>query len=176
MAQVDWEQIKIEYITSAISQRKLAEKHNLSYNTLRRMAEKYKWAEGRRKYSAKVAAKTIEKTAEKRSNKLAKLSVSADLLCERIETALKDPDGLFIEMDNGKKIFNTKAVRNLSGAIRDLTATIRNLHDIPTKAEKEAMKIARERLELEKKKAETDKAIEDGLGVVLIPEVLEEDE
>jgi len=57
-------------------------------------------------------------------------------------------------------------------AIKELTATMRNLHQIPTEAEKIAMRIALRRLELEETKAAREFSIDTSdnmTGVIEIP-------
>ena len=77
----NWIEIKNEYITSNISQRKLAEKHDIPYITLRQRAEKEKWYAEKKKNMDKVIAMTAQKTMEKISEKL------ADSQAESVEAA-----------------------------------------------------------------------------------------
>lgn len=55
-----WDDIKTEYITTDIGTRPLAEKHNVSYSTLRKRAEREKWAQKRTQYSAAKGADRIK--------------------------------------------------------------------------------------------------------------------
>ena len=65
---MDWAAIKREYITTGISQRALAEKHGVSYRTLRDHAKKEAWfatrAQIRRESDAKTIENAIDLTAE----------------------------------------------------------------------------------------------------------------
>ncbi len=63
--EIDWIAVKNEYINTNISQRKLAETYNVSYNTLKDKAHKEKWAEDKKKQHIKITSKTHQKTAEK---------------------------------------------------------------------------------------------------------------
>lgn len=49
---------------------------------------------------------------------------------------------------------DTKALKDLTGVLKDLTGLVRDLYGIPTQAQAEAQRIAAERLELDRKKAE----------------------
>lgn len=61
----DWAKIKREYVTTDISTRALAEKHGVSYGTLRDRAKREGWASARMEHRSKVVANTEQKTAEK---------------------------------------------------------------------------------------------------------------
>ena len=50
---MDWERIKAEYIAGGTSYRKLAEKYNVSFSTLRKVAAKEHWSELRNNVGAK---------------------------------------------------------------------------------------------------------------------------
>lgn len=83
---INWLKIKEEYITTSISQRDLADKHGVSYNTLMKRATKEKWLELREK----AEKKATEKLLQKQGNKL--LSVyekSLDLLEELLDSRPK---------------------------------------------------------------------------------------
>lgn len=65
---IDWEAIKIEYITTSISTRDLARKHGVKYSTLRDRAAREGWCAERYRHTSKVVAKTEQKTAEAASD------------------------------------------------------------------------------------------------------------
>ena len=50
MAKPNWKKIKQEYITSEIGMRPLAEKHGVSFNTLKKHAIPEQWALAREQY------------------------------------------------------------------------------------------------------------------------------
>lgn len=93
---VDWLKIKNEYINGGGSYRKLAEKHGVSFDTLRRRAKRENWQDLREKQCHKIATKaaqkTAEKIAEKEANRVAKLLSVSDQLVVRIEQAIKELD------------------------------------------------------------------------------------
>lgn len=70
---VEWDKIKHEYISSNTSYRKLAEKYNVAFGTLRKRAAKEKWVEKRNIYRHKTDTKIIEKSSENRSDTLVDL-------------------------------------------------------------------------------------------------------
>lgn len=96
----DWIKIKTEYINGNISYRKLAEKHNVSFNTLKDIAVQEKWFEKRKEQHNKIAIraqqKTAEKLAEKEADRLMRISNAADRLLEKIEEATEQLDQFIV--------------------------------------------------------------------------------
>lgn len=104
---MDWKQIKAEYIAGGTSYRKLAEKHGVSFSTLRKVAAKEQWTELRNKAGAKADTKLIETLSTKEANKAVSIVGVADKLLEKIaEIAdrVGDPD----------------SIKKLTSAIKDL--------------------------------------------------------
>lgn len=83
---INWLKIKEEYITSSISQRDLADKHGVSYNTLMKRATKEKWLELREKAEKKATAKLLQKQGDKL---LSVYEKSLDLLEELLDSRPK---------------------------------------------------------------------------------------
>lgn len=67
---VDWLKIKTEYINGNISLRKLAEKSDISYSQLAKVAASEKWNEARESQRIKTESRTNRKTEEKISDAL----------------------------------------------------------------------------------------------------------
>ena len=60
---MDWSKIKAEYIAGGISYRSLAQKYNISFNTLKRIAVKEGWATLRDKAYNKATTKMVNEVA-----------------------------------------------------------------------------------------------------------------
>ena len=60
---MDWSKIKAEYIAGGISYRSLAQKHNISFNTLKRIAVKEQWSKLRDKAYNKATTKVVNDIA-----------------------------------------------------------------------------------------------------------------
>lgn len=56
---VNWNKVKTEYITTDISQRKLADKHGIPYPTLRKRCRTEAWYEQKKAYCSKVVTKAV---------------------------------------------------------------------------------------------------------------------
>lgn len=97
---VNWTKIRNEYINGNISYRKLAEKHGISFNTLKDKAVAEKWYEKRKEQHNKIQTQTQQKTAEKlaerEANRLLRISDAADRLLEKIEEATEQLDQFIV--------------------------------------------------------------------------------
>lgn len=200
MQDIDWKQIKTEYITGKMSYRKLSEKYNVPESTLSRRGKEEKWVLKRRQHCDKVVAKSTDKIARKEAARLAKLRTAADAMAEvingifvdeqqfhrhivqRKEKGIKTDETLGVykyEMEEAEeKIFpkyDTKAIRELTAAMKDLTAILRDLYGVPNMQQVDAMRIAQARLELDQQKNTMDMDRED-TGIVYMPSVLPDDE
>lgn len=86
---IDWAAIRAEYIAGGISQRKLAAKYGITYNTLRRRAESGEWAAEREKQERKSAAKAAQKTANAVASNAVKIERAKGMLIDRIIRAIE---------------------------------------------------------------------------------------
>lgn len=179
----DWNAAELEYVTTNISLEKLAESIGCSPTTVKKYAAKGGWAAKRKEYKQKVVRKATGKTATKASSVLRKAWGAAgkfvdiiDREADRITAMqamsfqlLKRGEKLAEEGDEaeaqelaqvGQELMavsvSAKDMAQLSGALDKLTDTIRKAADLPTKAEREAMKNAAERLALQKQIAQAD--------------------
>ena len=183
MADVDWLVIKMEYITTDLSLRVLAEKHGVSRTTIGHRSKTEGWVEARRQHRLKIETKTSERIANKEANKLARLAATADKALDVVVKAFDDPDQFnryivetteeyavpeITEEEDGDSHavgmrrwsheerfakVDTKALKDLTTVLKDLTGLMRNIYGIPTQPEAEAQRIAAERLKLEQQKA-----------------------
>lgn len=183
MANVDWEKVRIEYITTDTSQSKLAKKYGLPKSTIAQRSLRESWVEKREQFKSKVETKTLNKTANSEANRLARLMETTAKAIDVAVRAFEDdmqfnrylverrekyaaPDIEGDSEDNAKAITerqwteeqtfrktDTKALKDITGVLKDLTGLMRDFYNIPTPAQAEAQRIAAERLELEKLKA-----------------------
>ena len=108
MSNVDWIKIKNEYVNSNISQRDLAQKYIIPYQTLRDRAAKENWFEKKKiqrsKIGAKTEQKTAEKIAEKEADRLTRIKTAADRLLDKIEEATEQLDNHFVKNKKKTKV------------------------------------------------------------------------
>lgn len=182
--EIDWKPIKTEYITTTISLRKLADKYHVGYTRLAALCAKQGWVSQREKYAEKCVAKATQKAAQKEINHLARLIDATTKAVGVAAEAFEDDqqfnryivqDGVAGAFETTEKIFakvDTKALKELTGVLKDLTTLMRDFYNIPTPAQAEAQRIAAERLEMEKRKAEADRT-DDSIEVVIAGEAEE---
>ena len=195
MADVNWEKIKLEYITTDTSQTKLAKKYGVPLSNIARRCTKEKWVELRDNYKRDVTVKTAKKSANREANRLARLMDTTSKAIDVTVKAFGDPDQFnryivekrekygfptaasdsedetaliserqWSEEQIFKKI-DTKALKDLTAVLKDLTGLMRDFYNLPTPAQAEAQRIAAERLELEKRKADAAENDTDGIEV-----------
>ena len=189
----DWDAIKTEYITGHVSYRQLSKKYNISLSTVGVRAGREEWAEKRRLYRNKVATKSIEKASERESNRLANLMEATSRAIDVVVGSFADTEqfnrylverrerytGAYIADEDSppidertwteEQVFkktDTKALKEMTSVLKELTGLMRDFYNLPTPAQAEAQRIAAERLELDKRKADADKA-DDTIVVVL---------
>lgn len=93
MSHVDWEMIKAEYLQGGISYRKLADKHGVSFSTLRARAIKEKWSDKRDEVCNKAATKVEQKIVSQRAKDIELLDRSRTLLIQKLHRSIeKFPD------------------------------------------------------------------------------------
>lgn len=108
--QKKWNKIKAEYIQGNLSYRKLAEKHGVSFSTLRKRASVEKWTDLKNKKCEMVGTKIAESVATKEAKRVDVFNEIADMLLSRIASGIAD----------GTLMANAKGMRDITGAIKDL--------------------------------------------------------
>ena len=112
----DWDLLRTEYVSSSISIRELAEKHNCSEDAIEKRSYRESWAEARRKLSAEVLAKADAELAESRAKELIKFNEEdlqvAKALREQISKHITDA----IESDTP---LSTHDIKRLTSAAAD---------------------------------------------------------
>jgi hypothetical protein len=86
---IDWTKIRAEYIAGGISQRKLAAKYHVSFNTLSKKANAEKWAQQREETYNKSATKAQQKKANETASNAVKLEQAKGLLIDRLKRAIE---------------------------------------------------------------------------------------
>lgn len=93
MSSVDWQKIKAEYLQGGTSYRKLAEKYEVSFSTLKQRAIKEKWANLREDVCHRSDMIAQQKIVSQRVEDIASLERSRSVLISKLEKAIeKFPD------------------------------------------------------------------------------------
>ncbi len=105
---VVWQKIKAEYIAGGTSYRKLAEKHGVSFNTLKTRAKEEQWYKLRQQKEHRTTTKIVESLSDKDAEKAVDIIDVADKLLGKI-SKLMDAVPL-----------DTQSMKHLTSALKDL--------------------------------------------------------
>lgn len=125
----DWIAIKNEYLNTGISQRDLAEKYEVSFNTLKAKANREGWSKARKKQYHKITTKVQQKTTEKivsvEVDRVTTLLNLADTAQEQIGIAFGQ---LCIFVDKYGDVHDTDVVD--VGKLKTLVSSLKDIKDI----------------------------------------------
>lgn len=105
---MDWKAIRSEYIAGGTSYRKLAEKHGVSFNTLKTRATEEQWYKLRQQKDHKTTLKVVEALSEKDAKKAVDIIDVADKLLEKASELMET------------MVFDTQSFKQLTSALKDL--------------------------------------------------------
>lgn len=89
---MDWSSIRKEYITGGTSYRKLAEKHGVSFNTLKTRAREEQWYKLRQQSDHKTTTKIVKDVSEKNAKIDDKYFRLVDKLLDKAEATINAVD------------------------------------------------------------------------------------
>lgn len=104
---MDLKRIKAEYIAGGTSYRKLAEKHGVSFSTLRKVAAKEQWTALRNKTRTKTDTKISETVSDIEADKAVNIIDVADKLLDKIG-------------EIAEKVSDPDSIKKLTSAIKDI--------------------------------------------------------
>ena len=190
---VDWAQVQSEYIAGTMSLQKLAAKYKVGYKAIAERSSAGGWKRQRDKYRRDTCARAVKQLGDKHVRKIARelegLAFVSEKLSGTMQRAMEDSDQFnrhlvqekSIRKDGGADVLtvervydklDARALRDFTAALADLTKTMRNLFELPTDAEREQRQMARERLDMDRRKAE-DAAGAGEIRVVIEPRAQE---
>ena len=137
----------------------------------------------RAEFRAKATLKAVESAVDVEADRLGQIINAANNMAMVIQNIFVDEQQFHrhlvtdteIDEDGGKSIVtverefdkvDTRAIKDLTGALKDMTLVLRNLNNLPTQAEAEAQRIAAERLEMDKRKMEREDDVDKEIKVV----------
>ena len=176
---IDWGAIKTAYVTSTISYKRLAAEHNLSFAAVSKRGKEDGWPALRKAFQDEAACRAIAGQVDNEADRLGKIIQAANAMGDVIANVFADADQFhrhIVQDKNGddmithERIFekvDSRAIKDLTGALKDMTLVLRNLYNLPTQAEAEAQRIAAERLNMDKRKMEADNSTDKRIEVVL---------
>lgn len=147
---IDWDIIKAEYLTTDTSYRKLSKKYDVSFSQLSARAKEEDWVKQKNDKAVQIGTAAINASDEEKISEIKDLIGLNKRLIRLVEKTIK-----VYEEDNESEP-DVKSIKGLTDTISSLTANVRNLKGVPTQSEREAQEIAKERLAIEKSKADID--------------------
>lgn len=134
---VDWNKIRAEYIKTGLAYRKLAEKHGVSFNTLKTHAVDEHWNELRQQKNNKTTTKTIEALSDRESAQAVSIQTTAEVVLQNTKDLLATMPATSLEsLKTAASILKIlKEVMDVKGDAdtREQEARIRNLEKMATK-------------------------------------------
>ena len=186
---LNWEEIKLEYITTDTSLSKLAKKHGCTKAQIGKVCAKEKWVEQRQQFVADVLSETLAHEVEVQSERLLKLMEATtraiDVAMEALDVDRQfyryvvtegDGEGMSTVKEKQFQKLDTKALKDFVGILKDLTALSRDFDNVPTPAQEEQKRVNDARLKLEERRLATivgDDDDDEETGIALIPPVKE---
>ena len=135
---IDWNAIRMDYVCGNASQRMLATKYNLSLSQIGERAAKEGWLQSRREHNEQVMAHVQQMNAEQKAEVLAAQLIDVAVASENLAALIAEISAESQHLMIGRtKKADTKAIRNLTGALKDLVDVIRNVYELPTLQEKQ---------------------------------------
>ena len=154
---MDWNKLKAEYIAGGTSYRKLAEKYDVSFAILRRVAEKEKWAKLKAQARHKADTKMVNTVANDIAKNSVKINDVADKLLDKIVLILDEFEGID------------------SQSIKQLTSSLKDIKEIKGVKSEIDLKEQNARIDKLRKDIEADKVADDKpCGVVMMPPIMDE--
>jgi hypothetical protein len=105
----DWNALKAEYIRGGTSYRKLAEKHGVSFNTLKTVAIREKWTDLRQQTNNTATTKLVDKIGGQQASRSAKILDVADKLLDKISITI-----------DSMPVMDSQSLKHITSALKDL--------------------------------------------------------
>ena len=152
---MDWNKLKAEYIAGGISYRKLAEKHGVSFNTLKTIAIRENWTDLRQQADNTTTTRIVESVVEENTNYVMGIYDVADKLLEKIIDML------------GQEGLTSQSLRHLTSSLKDIKDIKGIKSDIDL--QEQNARIDKLRKEIESDKVDDSKPC----GVVMMPPIMD---
>lgn len=196
----DWEKIKADYISDPLSScKKISKKYHISMQSVSKHCREEHWVDAKKAVMSSTSEKVISAVATKKAGKIARLAAATDKMVDSLERALDDPDQFFryfvqetassggetvsAYVDKVSPKLDTKALREATQALKaieDLTRGLNSLRKADElnreRREADRLKLEREKFEWEKEKVSKKDGEAGEFGVLILPEVLQEDD
>lgn len=188
----DWGEIKARYVTGQESTRQIASIYGIALSSVCARCSAEGWVQAREEYRRSVGADAVRESRARDAHRVAQqleaVREAADRLSAHALEAISDPQQyhrhLVQESDKGKirtveRVYSkidSRAMMETAKSLSELSKTLRAIYGIPTWLEEQQLQQARERLELERAKAQVGREGEESGGVLVLAAVEEQQE
>lgn len=152
MSTPDWEAIRADYVANGLSYRELGKKYGVSHATVARRAGREGWVRQSATICDTVRDTVDTAIVEQKTDAMLTMIRAADTMAEVLE-GLANAAKRVLSDD----AVNIKQVESLARAININMDTLSQLHGVPTQAQRHAQHLAEERLAIERERLEIDK-------------------
>ena len=154
MSTPDWEAIRADYVANGLSYRELGKKYGVSHATVARRAGREGWM----KQSATICD-TVRDTVdtaivEKKTDQLLSTVQSAEMMDAVIRRVIGH---YYAVADEDPDKIDVRKIESLAKSLALNTTTLTGLKGIPTQAQRHAQRLDEERLAMERDRLEMDK-------------------
>lgn len=143
-----WDEIKAEYLKGEMPVKELAAKYGVSANQIYKRASSDGWKKTMEKIRQKTEEKYIARVARTRARELDVITEATGKMATLLKRTVDELD----ELPTEKRLRNLKGLAATASAIQTNMETTMKLLGIQTPAQEQAQKIARARLELDRRK------------------------
>lgn len=147
-AKPDWDAIKSEFVSGKATTTAISKKYGVSESTIYAHARNEQWRATREKVRRKTEEKYVNQCARARARELTVISSAAEKMAALLDRTVDE----LSEMPAESRTKSLKGLAAVASAISANTATLINLYGIQSPAQIESQRIARERLELDKRR------------------------
>ena len=144
----DWEAIKADYLTGELSVKELAAKHGINTNQIYKKVSSEGWKKTLEKIRQKTEENVVARAARARARELDVIASSTEKMAALLAKTVEELDA----QPTDKRLRNLKGLAATASAIETNLQTTLKLLGIQTRAQEEAQRIARARLELDRRK------------------------
>lgn len=154
MSTPDWEAIRADYVANGLSYRELGKKYGISHASVGRRAKAEGWIRQCETIRDTVRDTVDTVIAEKKTAELLSTVQSAEMMDAVIRRVIGH---YYAVADEDPDKIDVRKVESLAKSLALNTTTLTGLKGIPTQAQRHAQHLAEERLAIERERLEMDK-------------------
>ena len=121
MADINWNAIRKDYITSNVSYRALAKKYGVNYKVIADKGKLEGWKEQRSQHAHTILTKALDCDIEQKVSSIERLESVADKVLGKVEAYIDACDPTEID---------TQSMKHISGVLKDIKDVMRNKKDL----------------------------------------------